>query len=77
MNMVMDSSFSAAVSLCEAVLSGEASKQVLDAAKAALCALPFATREIAVKTAVSRGKPTFNHGPHHDMPRIPCALGNL
>jgi len=71
---IQDSGYSRAIALCEAVLSGEASKQILEAARRELSSLPAEMRKMVARQAVNSGVPGYNRGSHHDRQHIPCAL---
>lgn len=78
MKFIQDSNWERALALCEAVLSGEASDSVLNAAKQVLMELPSHTRRQVTRCAVRRGKPSQTRsGAYHDRPALKCALARL
>lgn len=77
MKFIQDSKFAQGVSLCEAILSGNASKSVLDTAKSVLESMPPEMRKQVARSAVQSGKPSMSHGDYHNRPSIPCALAWL
>lgn len=81
MKFVQDGKWDVAVAFCQAIMSGEASKQVLDAAKKEFLMIPYQLRKGVIRSAIGKRNQEATeeqkNAIHHTRTPIRCALANL